>query len=127
MIRTRYITFLFLSAIALVMSHGIIPHHHCDDPCQESIYGHHPSETDHSEKPGKNPWHCQPYSHIVLIEQQLVHKFKSILTFHFEYTGDLVQHIFSRIESVIGNYDLKLILVIQKPLFYSSLLRAPPV
>jgi len=127
LIRTKYIAFLFLSAIALVMSHGIIPHHHCDEPCQDTGYQHHPPEAGHSEKPGKSPWHCQPYNHIVLIEQQLANKFKSIMTLHYEYMGDLVQQIVTRLESGIRNYDLKVCLIIQKQLIFSSQLRAPPV
>jgi hypothetical protein len=65
------------------MAHSVIPHHHCDelstleDKCDNIPVGL-------QHRPGNIPWHCQAISHLVLIEQQLLLKFKTIVLFQFE-------------------------------------------
>jgi len=66
----------FLFAIALVLAHGIIPHHHFDEECvTEGNFSH--AYPVHPDKPVQVPWHCEAYSHVVYTEQQLLNKFKT--------------------------------------------------
>jgi len=124
--KNQYISLLFLTAISLVLAHGIVPHHHFDASCIVNHCDDYKVIPCQSPKPPNVPWHCQAYNNVLLIEQQLLIKFKTLVSEQYVLTADQIPDDLDFNESVT-RYNAYYIEPITCHSFVSlSSLRAPP-
>jgi hypothetical protein len=88
--KTLGISILFLFAIALVMAHSIIPHHHFDESCALSINGNCHAASCQASESTKVPWHCQAYNHVIFYDPQVVNNRNLPATTPFEFNSDRI-------------------------------------
>jgi hypothetical protein len=121
--RNRCISLLFLAAIALLLAHGIIPHHYVDESC---LVYHSDEHQNPPDQPKNLPWHCQAYSLVVLYEQQLVVKYKTILSPQDYPVTDQFSFLLFFTESSGNAYPWAHEQITNNPFVFLPSLRAPP-